>query len=101
MLELNESNYDATVKKGIAIIDFWAPWCGPCKKMTPVIEKIAKDHPQYIVGKVDIDQAPSIASRYNVMSIPTIIILKDGNPVEQTVGLVSEKVILEKLNTVL
>ena len=97
MLELNDANFDTTVAKGIAIVDFWAPWCGPCKMMTPILEKIAKNNPNLTVGKVDIDKTPGIASKFNVMSIPTLIILKDGQPVEQTVGVVSEKVIMEKI----
>ena len=97
MLELNDANFDSTVAKGIAIVDFWAPWCGPCKMMTPILEKIANNNPNLTVGKVDIDKSPGIASKFNVMSIPTLIILKDGQPVEQTVGVVSEKVIMEKI----
>jgi len=98
MLELNDANFDSTVEKGIAIVDFWAPWCGPCKMMTPIVEKIAKNNPDFVVGKVDIDKSPSIATRFNVMSIPTIIILKDGQPMDQTVGVVNEKTIMDKVN---
>jgi len=100
-LELTEANFDSSVANGIAIIDFWATWCGPCKMMTPIIEKIASNHPEYTVGKVDIDAAPHIAARFNVMSIPTIIILKDGVPEDQTVGVVNEKAIMEKVNALL
>ena len=96
-LELNDNNFEDSVKEGIAVIDFWAPWCGPCKMMTPVINKIAANNPDIIVGKVDIDASPQIAQKYNVMSIPTIIIFKNGEPVDQTVGVVNEKVIMAKV----
>ena len=94
---LNESNFEQTIAKGIVVVDFWAPWCMPCKKMNPVIEKLAKNNPDLIVGKLDTDESQEIARKYDIMSIPTIIIFKDGEPVEQTVGEVSEKVILEKI----
>jgi thioredoxin 1 len=98
--DLDDTNFDSEVAEGIAIIDFWAPWCGPCKQMTPVMQKLAEGHPQYIVGKVDIDKSPDIASRFNIMSIPTVVILKNGQPVEQCSGVVSEKVILDKVKSV-
>jgi thioredoxin 1 len=98
--ELNESNFDRTIAKGISIIDFWAPWCGPCKMMTPIIEKIAEDNTEIIVGKVNIDKSQSIAQKFNVLSIPTILIMKDGEPMEQTVGVVSASTILQKIEKV-
>ena len=99
-LELNDNNFDATIKEGISVIDFWAPWCGPCKMMTPVVDKIAANNPDLKVGKVDIDESSQIAQKYNVMSIPTIIIFKDGEPVDQTVGVVNEKALMTKINAV-
>ena len=96
-LELNEGNFESTIKSGVAVVDFWAPWCGPCKMMTPVIEKIASNNPDIVVAKVNVDEAPKVAQKYNIMSIPTIIIFKDGEPADQTIGVVSEKVIMEKV----
>ena len=96
---LTEENFDSTISKGIAVIDFTAPWCGPCKMLSPIIDKIAENNPDIIVAKVDIDQSPAITLRYNVMSIPTILIFKDGEPKEQTVGVVSEKVIMQKVDS--
>jgi len=100
-IELTDADFNSSVANGISIIDFWAPWCGPCKMMTPVVDKIAANNPDYIVGKVDIDRSPEIASRFNIMSIPTILILKDGVPHDQIVGVVSEKVILDKVKAIL
>ena len=96
-LELNENNFAEAVKKGVSVVDFWAPWCGPCKMMAPVVDKIALNNPDLIVAKVNVDESPQLATRYNVMSIPTIIILKDGEPADQTIGVVAEKVIMEKV----
>jgi len=96
-LELNDNNFDETIKVGVTVVDFWAPWCGPCKMMAPLVDKIAANNPDLKVGKVDIDESPDIAQKYNVMSIPTIIIFKDGEPVDQTVGVVNEKVIMAKV----
>ena len=99
-LNLNESNFAESIEKGIAVVDYWAPWCGPCKMMTPVMDKLASNHPELIVAKVNIDESPEIAKKYNIMSIPTIIIYKDGEPAEQTVGVVTEKIIMEKVESI-
>jgi thioredoxin 1 len=97
-IELNDKNFDENIKSGITLVDFWAPWCGPCKMMNPVVTKIENNNPDIKVAKVDIDESPSLAQKYNVMSIPTIIIFKDGEPVDQTVGVVPEKAIMAKVN---
>jgi len=94
---LNDANFQEGVAKGIVLVDFWAPWCGPCKQMNPIIERIATKNPDLIIAKVDIDESPQIATKFNILSIPTIIIFKDGEPKEQTVGVVSEKTILDKI----
>jgi len=98
--KLNEENFNMSIAKGIAVVDFWAPWCGPCKQMNPVVEKFAKNNSDIFVGKLDIDESPNIAQKYDIMSIPTIIIFKDGEAVEQTVGVVPERVLIEKVNSV-
>ena len=98
-LEFNDTNFDESIKSGIAVIDFWAPWCGPCKMMSPVIDKIANNNPDLIVAKVNIDASPGVATKYNILSIPTVIIYKNGEPAEQIVGVASEKVIMEKVNS--
>ena len=69
------------------IVDFWAPWCGPCRMVSPVIEQIAEDHDGKVaVGKVNVDENPGIASRFGIMSIPTIILFKDGVAAKKVIG---------------
>ena len=98
-INLTDENFEEAVKKYKAlIVDFWAPWCMPCKILAPTVESLAKKHQGTVVfGKINIDENESIPAKYNIMSIPTLIVFKDGKPVEQIVGVVPEKTIEEKI----
>lgn len=68
------------------LLDFWAAWCGPCRMVAPLVEEIAQERPDVKVGKVNVDEEPELAARFGVMSIPTLVVIKDGKVVRQTVG---------------
>jgi thioredoxin 1 len=99
VLDLNESNYAATVNNGVVLVDFWAPWCGPCKMQGPILEKVAAAvGGKATITKVNVDEAPALAAQYGIRSIPTLILFKDGKPVQQFVGLQQEAGLVAAIN---
>ena len=98
IIELNDSNFDAEAKAGVVLIDFWAPWCGPCRMQTPILEQIAGQVEGAKIAKLNVDEAPALAAKFGVMSIPTLIVLKDGQPVKQFVGVQQADTLLAALN---
>ncbi len=84
---LNKENFEETIKSGVTLVDFWAEWCGPCQTMLPILDTFAESMGDKLtVAKVNVDEAPEIAGQFRVMSIPTLIVFKDGTPVETMVG---------------
>ena len=97
-IELNDENFDQelTSSQVPILVDYWAEWCGPCKMVAPVLEEIAEEYEgKLLIGKVDVDSNRDSAAKQNVMSIPTLILFKDGKPIDQRIGALS-KVQLEE-----
>ena len=86
ILELNDNNFTAETKTGTVLVDFWAPWCGPCRMQGPILEQIVGKVAGAKIAKLNVDDAGAIAAKFNVMSIPTLLVLKDGRIVQQFVG---------------
>lgn len=100
-IELNASNFDEA-KKGVALVDFWAPWCGPCRMLAPVIEELASDFEgKAKIYKVNTDEAQDLATQYGIRSIPTILFFKDGELKDQVIGAQSKQALSDKLNSLL
>lgn len=97
IIELNEENFENEVEKafGLVLIDFWAPWCGPCKMLSPIIDEVADECDAVKVCKVNVDEEQALAARFGVMSIPTLILFKNGNIVNKTMGVQPKTAILE------
>ncbi|MFA5449506.1 MAG: thioredoxin [Clostridia bacterium] len=96
---LTDADFDATIKSDkVTLVDFWATWCPPCKMLAPIIDSVASEIGDKVnIAKVDIDRSPSISSRYRVMSVPTMIIFKDGEVMERMAGVRQKPQILEVL----
>jgi thioredoxin 1 len=100
-VELTDSSFETEVLKSTlpVLIDFWAIWCGPCQMVSPIVEELAGEYSGKLkVGKVDVDSNPSTAMQYGIRSIPTLLLFKDGQVVEQIVGAVPKRVLVDKLS---
>lgn len=97
---LNEQNFEQEVLQSDkpVLVDFWAPWCGPCRQMAPVVEELANEMLEVKIAKLNVDEAGGIAGQYNIMSIPTFLIFKNGAVVDQMVGGVAKEVLKERLS---
>lgn len=97
VIQITKSNFDEEVLKSDrpVLLDFWASWCTPCSMLSPVVDEVANEMPSIKVGKINIDEEEDLASRFNVMSIPTLVYIKNGNVINTIVGVVPKTSILQ------
>jgi len=101
-VELTKDNFDQVVSNGVTLVDFWAPWCGPCRMIAPVIEELAEEYKgKATIAKVNTDEQQELAVRFGIRSIPTILFFKDGEVVDQMIGAASKDVFASKLDAII
>ena len=98
-ININKNNFQNEImdSEKTVLLDFWAPWCAPCRMVVPIIEEIAGERPDIKVGKINVDEQPELASKFSIMSIPTLVVMKNGKIVQQVSGVRPKKAIVEML----
>lgn len=94
VMELGMDYFESLVAEGKTVIDFYATWCGPCKMMNPILEELSSEVPDVKFFKIDVDKELELAMRFNVMSVPTLLVVEDGEIIDKTIGLISKKELL-------
>ena len=96
VMKVNKESFETEVLKaeGMVLVDFFADWCGPCKMLSPIVDEVAEENTDIKVCKINVDEEPELAMRYNVMSIPTLVVIQNGEEVNKSVGLVSNEDII-------
>jgi thioredoxin 1 len=97
VMKVNKESFETEVLKaeGMVLVDFFADWCGPCKMLSPIVDEVAEENTDIKVCKINVDEEPELAMRYNVMSIPTLVVIQNGEEVNKSVGLVSKEDIIK------
>lgn len=100
IIHVNSENFEEILKSDKKVLlDFWATWCGPCQMLAPIIEQFANEHPEYVVGKIDVDEEKTLALKYDIMSIPTLIVIDNGEEINRSTGVIPGDMILNLMNT--
>ena len=98
--EFTDANFQETAldNGNVAVVDFWAEWCGPCRAIAPIIEELSEEYDgKAIIGKVNVDENPEVSMKYGVRSIPTILVIKNGEVVDKQVGVTTKKNLVDKI----
>ncbi|MFE1243677.1 MULTISPECIES: thioredoxin [Fictibacillus] len=98
IVNASDQTFNTETNEGLVLADFWAPWCGPCKMIAPVLEELDQELEEVKVVKLDVDENQETAGKYGVMSIPTLLVFKDGQVVDQVVGFQPKEALVELLN---
>ena len=101
VLTINNQNFEEEVVKSekVVLLDFWASWCGPCKMLSPTVDEVAEEIGNAVkVGKINVDEESDLASNYQIMSIPTLVVIKDGKEVKRSVGVISKEEVKKFVN---
>ena len=90
---ITKENFNSEVLKaeGTVLVDFWATWCGPCRMLSPIVDEVASEHPDVKVGQLNVDEQPELAQQFGIMSIPTLLVFKNGEKVQESVGLIPKE----------
>lgn len=101
-IELNDQNFNSVIQRGVSLVDFWAPWCAPCRIQGPIVNELADEmHDKANICKMDVDQNKKTAGKFSIRSIPTILIFKDGKIVKQLVGVKPKNTLIKEINSFL
>ncbi|MBQ9989449.1 MAG: thioredoxin [Lachnospiraceae bacterium] len=97
VLTITQNNFEEEVVKSDkpVLLDFWAEWCGPCRMLSPIVDQVAEELAEVKVGKINVDQEPELASRFQVMSIPTLVVMKEGKEVNRSLGAIPKAAVME------
>ncbi len=102
VINLNDDEFDTNIAEGITLVDFWAPWCGPCRMQTPILEELAESIKGRVkIAKVNVDEASGVAGSFGVQAIPTLILFKDGKEVQRFIGVQSKDILVDAIGSAL